>query len=56
MEAHSELGHGFLEAVCQEAFLWELQVRRIPFEREVSLPVQYKGTSLSCSYRADFVC
>ncbi len=56
MEAHSELGQGFLEAVYQEAFLWEQQVRQIPFEREVALPVQYKGNRLACSYRADFVC
>jgi GxxExxY protein len=30
--------------------------RGIPFHREVSLPVCYKGQVLSCGYRADFIC
>lgn len=55
MEVHRHLGHGFLEAVHQEALALELQDRGIPFEREVPLPVSYKGTLLRCSYRADFL-
>ena len=56
MEVHRHLGRGFLEAVYQEALALELTARRIPFSREVALPVSYKGTRLSCGYRADFVC
>ncbi len=33
----------------------EFPLRQIPFQREVLLPVHYKGTLLS-QYRADFVC
>lgn len=55
MEVHRHLGHGFLEAVYQEALALELQDRGIRFEREVPLPVNYKGTQLPCSYRADFL-
>lgn len=56
MEVHRILGHGFLEAVYQEALACEMLERGIAFEREVALPVCYKGRRLQCAYRADFVC
>jgi GxxExxY protein len=56
MEVHRQLGHGFLEAVYQEALAVELTAREIPFQREVFLPIRYKGQLLQCGYRADFIC
>lgn len=56
MEVHSHPGRGFLEAVYQEALALELTERGVPFEREVDLPVRYKGHPLKCGYRSDFVC
>ena len=56
MEAHRELGDGFLEAVYQAALVIEFTRRRIPFRTEVELPIEYKATRLSCGYRGDFVC
>ena len=56
MEVHRQLGHGFLEAVYQEALALEPADRSIPFRREVALPVAYKGRRPQCTYRADFVC
>lgn len=34
----------------------ELAARGIPYQREVELPVTYKGRRLGTSYRPDFVC
>jgi GxxExxY protein len=56
MEVHRQLGHGFLEAVYQEALAVELTAREIPFQREVMLPIRYKEQLLQCGYRADFIC
>ena len=56
MEVHKQLGHGFLEAVYQEALAVEMELREIPFSREVMLPVHYKNRQLAVGYRADFLC
>lgn len=56
MEVHRELGHGFLEAVYQEALAVELNVRKINFQREAPLQVKYKNQPLACVYKADFIC
>ncbi len=56
MVVHRQLGHGFLEAVYQEALAVEFQYQGIPFARESELPVHYRGKLLVTGYRADFVC
>lgn len=56
MAVHKELGHGFLEAVYQEALAIELGVNGVPFEREKAIPVRYRTQVLTTSYRADFFC
>ncbi len=56
MEVHRELGHGFLEAVYQEALAKELAARAVPFAREAALTVWYKAQALPCSYKPDFIC
>ena len=56
MEVHRQLGHGFLEAVYQEAMAIEMAARGIPFKREVPFIILYKGQPLNCKYKADFLC
>ena len=56
MAVHGELGHGFLEAVYQEALAREFEYKNVPFRREPLLPITYRGQPLRASYRADFIC
>ena len=56
MEVYNQLGHGFLEAVYQEALEKEFLLRSIPFEREKAIHIMYKGQKLNHYYVADFLC
>ncbi|MBD3276634.1 MAG: GxxExxY protein [Candidatus Marinimicrobia bacterium] len=56
MEVHRELGHGFLEAVYQEALEIEFNKQNIPYIREAALEIQYKSVPLQKTYNADFIC
>lgn len=56
LEVHAELGHGFLENVYHHALSQEFVAREIPFQREMLVPVMYKGQLLASTYRADIVC
>lgn len=43
---HRELGPGFLEAVYDAALVVEMRSRRIAFQRELSVPVLYRGVEV----------
>ncbi len=55
VEVHRELGPGLLESAYHACMCRELSVRRIPFQTEVNLPVDYKGLHLDCGYRIDLL-
>ncbi|MHB1036261.1 MAG: GxxExxY protein [Pirellulales bacterium] len=55
IEVHKELGPGLLESAYEECLCRELGLRGIQFDRQVPLPVNYKGCQLSCGYRLDVV-
>ncbi len=55
-KVYNNLGHGFLEAVYQEALEIEFQRQGIPYEREKELKILYDGIELKQTYKADFVC
>lgn len=56
MKIHRELGYGFLEAVYQEVFEYELKNEKIPYEREKQINISYCGNIMKTFYRADFLC
>ena len=53
IEVHRALGPGLLEAAYEACLCRELSLREVPFERQRSLPVVYKGLRLDCGYRID---
>ena len=55
IEVHKALGPGLLESAYEECLCRELSIRDLAFQRQVSVPVQYKGVNLDCGYRIDLV-
>lgn len=56
IEVHKTLGGpGLLEGVYEEALAWELAQRRLKVERQVQVPVVYKGHGLGASLRLDLL-
>lgn len=43
IEVHRELGPGYNESIYEEAMAIELELRGIPFKRQLAMPVMYKG-------------
>jgi GxxExxY protein len=55
IEVHRYLGPGMLESVYEACLCHELSLRRIPYERQLALPLLYKGMRLDRDYRVDLV-
>ena len=55
IEVHQTLGPGLLESAYEECLCKELGLRRLSFERQKPLPLEYKGDKLDCGYRLDVV-
>jgi len=55
IEVHRALGPGLLESAYEECLCRELSLRQVPFERQRSLSVEYKGLDLDCGYRLDLL-
>lgn len=55
IEVHRFLGPGLLESAYQTCLAHELGLRGLQFAHQVDLPVVFKGVTLDCGYRMDFV-
>ena len=53
IEVHRELGPGLLESVYEECLYTEMSLRGLEFERQVRLPVVYKGRTIDLDFRLD---
>ena len=55
IEVHSQLGPGLLESAYEQCLCHELALRDIKLQRQVPLPVTYKGVRLDSGYKLDVV-
>ena len=55
IDVHKALGPGLLESAYEECLSRELDLRAVPFARQLPLPVEYKGVKLDCGYRLDLL-
>jgi len=56
IEVHKTLGGpGLLESVYEEALVWELQHRGLSVQRQLAVPISYKGNQLATPLRVDLL-
>ena len=55
IEVHRHLGPGLLESAYEECLCYELSQLGLRFQRQVHLPIRYKGILLEAAHRMDLV-
>ena len=55
IEVHRNLGPGLLESVYEYCLCKEFKIRKIDYQRQVTLPVIYKNEVLSSDFRIDIL-
>ena len=52
---HKELGPGLLEGAYEACFAHELGLRGVKYQRQLPVPLNYKGKLIEVGFRADIV-
>jgi GxxExxY protein len=55
LKVHIELGPGLLESIYEAALCYELDQAGISYQRQLSIPVIYKGIDLGLGFRVDIL-
>jgi GxxExxY protein len=56
IEVHKTLGApGLLESIYEDALAYELELRKIPFKRQLAIPVLYKNVPIKDALRLDLL-
>jgi GxxExxY protein len=55
IEVHRLIGPGLLESVYESALCKELRLKGLTVDRQVSVPVNYKGEILDCHVKLDLL-
>jgi GxxExxY protein len=53
LEVHRQMGPGLLESAYEACFAHELELRGIRFQRQLPVPLNYKGRLVEVGFRAD---
>jgi iron complex transport system substrate-binding protein len=52
---HKELGPGLLESAYEACFAHELDLRGVAYQRQLPVPLNYKGKLIEVGFRADIL-
>jgi len=52
---HEELGPGLLETAYEACFARELELRGVNYQRQLPVPLNYKGKIVEVGFRADII-
>jgi GxxExxY protein len=55
IKVHKELGPGLLEKAYQECLCYEIAKLGLQVEKEIAMPLVYKGVQLECGFRLDIL-
>ncbi len=55
IEVHNIKGPGLLESIYEKCMLRELQLRNVPCENQINIPIEYKGYVFEESLRLDII-
>ncbi|HEY1957573.1 MAG TPA: GxxExxY protein [Polyangiaceae bacterium] len=55
IRVHRALGPGLLESAYEACVCRELELSGFAYERQVPLPLRYRGCDVDCAYRLDVV-
>ena len=55
IEVHRHLGPGLLESAYEECLCQELSRQSVAFNRQVALPIIYKGAKVEPGFRVDMI-
>jgi len=55
IRVHKEIGPGMLESAYEACLMFELLSEQLHVERQIPIPIVYRGQRLECGYRIDLL-
>jgi len=55
IRVHKEIGPGMLESAYEACLMYELLSDQLKVDRQIPIPIVYRGQRLDCGYRVDLI-